>query len=96
MSNNKFGLPTVLFSGGLDETDDPGLIGGGSAQSSANPCTFDYWFQNFKVDLDNDGDKDFDDYRLWWAARGFTSAAWNEFNPGVSSTPGDPFPSQNP
>ena len=65
MSTNKFGLPAILFEGGLDETDDPGLIGGGSAQGPVPyPCSYTYWKDNYGVNLDSNPEINEADYYI--------------------------------
>ena len=92
MSKILFSDPSVFRGPITPEPDPTPIVVPGSAQGGVDPipCSFDYWLQNFKIDLDRDGDYDFDDYCQWWLKNGLSVDAWNEFNNGT------PFPTQNP
>ena len=79
--------PNIRF--GLEPGGDAEETGGGTGQSgqAAYPCSYADWGVMFFVDLDNDGDFDEDDYRLWWDEMGFTEDDWYIFNEDVPFNP---------
>lgn len=90
MNKKYFEYPFVLLTRGIGEGDQPDPEVG-SAQNTIDACSFAAW-QQFGVDMDGDGDIDFDDYRRWYSQH-FGNTGWGDYNPGISITPGDPFPS---
>ncbi len=54
------------------------------SESLAGPLSFADWSGSYGVDLDENGEIDFNDYLLWWTNKGYDMDAWNMVNPGVA------------
>lgn len=61
-----------------------GSIPGGQDQVRPTPMRFEEWAQSkYCVDLDGNGEVDFNDYAMWWGQSGIGSSSWSEYNPGA-------------
>lgn len=87
MSKKRFN-PIFLDGGGIvidpDPTepgDETGLGPVPTDPPTSGPTNFNDWAANFGMDLNGDGNIDFEDYGQWWVEQGFGVDAWSEFNP---------------
>ena len=91
MAKKMFMNPFVLLSGTVgDDVGIGGASGTGTPDENLGPISLSTWLSYYQeadfMDYDFDGDRDKDDYDLWWAEMAeedgrFTQEAYNDLNP---------------